>query len=293
MFSGSIVALVTPMHADGAIDWVSYDRLIQFHLDNRTDGLVLGGTTGESPVLTTEELVQLLSRAKERCRGRIPVIAGSGTNSTAKTVELSRSMESAGADALLVVTPYYNKPSQEGLIQHYTAVADAVRIPVIPYNVPSRTAVDMLASTIVQLSFHPRIVAVKEATGIVERCSEILSSARSGFVVLSGDDLTYVDLMRVGAKGIISVTANVAPRALHDVCAAALEGDFSRAQQIDEPLRKLHKALFLEANPIPVKWVMTRLGFGQEGIRLPLTKLHSRFHAPLMEALAAAGIRFA
>ncbi len=293
MFSGSLVALVTPMHTDGAIDWKAYERLLQFHLDNGTDGLVIAGTTGESPVLEAQEQVALVGRAKEYSRGKIPVIAGSGTNSTAKTVELSKLMESAGADGLLVVTPYYNRPSQDGLIQHFTAVADAVRIPVIPYNVPGRTAVDMLAPTVVQLSFHPRIVAIKEATGIVERCPEILRSARAGFVVLSGDDLTYVDLLQVGAQGTISVTANVTPRAMHEICAAALRGDFVAARKIDSTLTILHKTLFLEANPIPVKWAVARLGLMEDGIRLPLTKLQSRFHPQLMEAIAAAGIRFA
>ena len=293
MFSGSLVALVTPMHSDGAIDWKAYERLLQFHLDNRTDGLVIAGTTGESPVLDAQEHSALVSRAKEFVRGKIPIIAGSGTNSTAKTIKLSKLMESAGADALLVVTPYYNKPSQEGLIQHFTAVADAVRIPVILYNVPGRTAVDMLAHTVVQLSFHPRIVAIKEATGIVERCPEILRSARAGFVVLSGDDLTYMNLLQAGAKGTISVTANVTPRALHDACAAALQGDFIAARKIDSALESLHKALFLEPNPMPVKWAVARLGLMEDGIRLPLTKLQSRFHSQLMEAIASAGIRFA
>lgn len=294
MFTGSIVALVTPMHTEGAaIDWKSYDRLLQFHLDNGTDGLVIVGTTGESPTVTTEEHVRLVARAKEVVKGKIPVIAGSGSNSTAKTIELSLALQQAGADGLLVVTPYYNRPPQEGLAKHFTAVADAVRIPVVLYNVPSRTAVDLLPETVVQLSFHERIVGIKEASAIVDRSTKILSGARTGFVVLSGDDLTYVQLMQAGAKGTISVTANVVPRMLHDVCAAALAGDFPKALSLDSTLQTLHKALFMEANPIPLKWMLARMGLMEDGIRLPLVPLHQRFHGTMTQALASAGVRFA
>jgi 4-hydroxy-tetrahydrodipicolinate synthase len=294
MFTGSIVALVTPMHSEGAaIDWQSYDRLLQFHLDNGTDGFVIGGTTGESPVITTEEHIRLVARAKELVKSRVPVIAGSGSNSTARTIELSQALQQAGADGLLVVTPYYNKPPQEGLVRHFTAIADAVRIPVVLYNVPGRTAVDLLPDTVIQLSFHERIVAIKEASGIVDRSTQILAGARAGFVTLSGDDLTYVQLMQAGARGTISVTANVAPRKLHDICAAALAGDFAKAQSLDATLQTLHKTLFIEANPIPLKWMLARMGLMEDGIRLPLVPLHQRFHGVAMKALASIGVRFA
>ncbi len=294
MFTGSIVALATPMYSEGAaIDWKSYDRLLQFHLDNGTDGLAIVGTTGESPTVTTEEHVKLVARAKEVARGKIPVIAGSGSNSTAKTIELSLAVQQAGADGLLVVTPYYNKPPQAGMAQHFTAIADAVRIPVVLYNVPGRTGVDLLPETVIQLSFHERIVAIKEASAIVDRSPRILAGARTGFVMLSGDDLTYVQLMEAGAKGTISVTANVAPRALHDICAAALAGDFAKARSIDATLQTLHKTLFVEANPIPLKWMLARMGLIEDGIRLPLVQLHQRFHGQALEALTSIGVRFA
>jgi 4-hydroxy-tetrahydrodipicolinate synthase len=290
MFKGSIPALVTPMRDDGAIDFDAWDALLDFHLREGTDGVVVGGTTGESPVLDRGELEELVRRARARLAGRIPVIAGSGTNGTAKSVALSRAAEAAGADALLVVTPYYNKPTQEGLFRHFTAIADGVRIPLILYNVPGRTGCDMLADTVARLSRHPRIVGVKEATGDVARGEAVLRQSRPGFVLLSGDDPTAAELIRIGARGVISVTANVAARAMHELCAAGLEGRHGEAAAINERLIPLHKALFVESNPIPVKWAVQRLGLIGPGIRLPLTPLSAPLHGIVAAAMTAAGI---
>jgi 4-hydroxy-tetrahydrodipicolinate synthase len=290
MFEGSIPALVTPMGEDGSIDFGAWEKLLDFHLAAGTDGVVVGGTTGESPVLDRGEIEELIRRAKSQTGGRIPVIAGSGTNSTARTVALSRAAEAAGADALLVVTPYYNKPTQEGLFQHFSAVADAVDIPVILYNVPGRTACDMLADTVARLSQHPRIVGVKEATGDIARGVAILRQSRPGFLLLSGDDPTAAELIRIGARGVISVTANVAARAMHELCAAGLAGRHGEAMAINERLIPLHKALFIESNPIPVKWAVHRLGLIGPGIRLPLTPLSAPLHDSVAAAMAAAGV---
>ena len=290
MFEGSIPALVTPMGEDGSIDFGAWEKLLDFHLAAGTDGVVVGGTTGESPVLERGEIEELIRRAKSQIGGRIPVIAGSGTNSTAGSVALSRAAEAAGADALLVVTPYYNKPTQEGLFQHFSAVADAVDIPVILYNVPGRTACDMLADTVARLSQHPRIVGVKEATGDVARGVAILRQSRPGFLLLSGDDPTAAELIRIGARGVISVTANVAARAMHELCAAGLAGRHGEAMAINERLIPLHKALFVESNPIPVKWAVHRLGLIGPGIRLPLTPLSAPLHGAVAAAMAAAGV---
>jgi 4-hydroxy-tetrahydrodipicolinate synthase len=291
MFKGSIPALVTPMRDDGTIDFAAWDALLDFHLREGTDGVVVGGTTGESPVLERSELEELVRRAKARVAGRIPVIAGSGTNGTAKSVVLSKVAAAAGADALLVVTPYYNKPTQDGLFRHFTAIADAVDVPVILYNVPGRTACDMLADTVARLSHHPRIAGVKEATGDVARGEAILEQSRPGFVLLSGDDPTAAGLIRIGARGVISVTANVAPRAMHELCDAALAGRHEAAAAIDERLVPLHKALFVEANPIPVKWAVQRMGLIGPGIRLPLTPLSAGLHATVEAAMVAAGVQ--
>ena len=291
MFKGSIPALVTPMRDDGTIDFAAWDALLDFHLREGTDGVVVGGTTGESPVLERSELEELVRRAKARVAGRIPVIAGSGTNGTAKSVVLSKVAAAAGADALLVVTPYYNKPTQDGLFRHFTAIADAVDVPVILYNVPGRTACDMLADTVARLSHHPRIAGVKEATGDVARGEAILEQSRPGFVLLSGDDPTAAGLIRIGARGVISVTANVAPRAMHELCDAALAGRHEAAAAIDKRLVPLHKALFVEANPIPVKWAVQRMGLIGPGIRLPLTPLSAGLHATVEAAMVAAGVQ--
>jgi 4-hydroxy-tetrahydrodipicolinate synthase len=291
MFKGSIPALVTPMRDDGAIDLESWDVLLDFHLREGSDALVVGGTTGESPTLAQDELEALVRRARARVAGRIPVIAGSGTNDTARSVALSRAAEAAGADGLLVVTPYYNKPTQEGLYLHFTAIADAVGIPVVLYNVPGRTACDLLPETIARLSRHARIVGVKEATGDVARGIEVLRLAKPGFLLISGDDPTVAQLMRVGACGVISVTANVAARAMHELCAAALADRHDEAAAMDAKLASLHKALFVESNPIPVKWAVHRLGLVGTALRLPLTPLSEGRRAAVEAAMVAAGVR--
>ena len=290
MFHGSIPALVTPMRDDGAIDFDAWDALLDFHLREGSDGVVVGGTTGESPVLDRSELEELVRRARSRLAGRIPVIAGSGTNCTAKTVALSAAAAAAGADALLVVTPYYNKPTQEGLYLHFTAVADAVDVPVILYNVPGRTACDMLPETVARLSRHPRIAGVKEATGDLGRGRAVLEQSRPGFLLLSGDDPTAAGLIGIGARGVISVTANVAPRAMHELCAAGLAGRHDEARAIDERLVPLHRALFVESNPIPAKWAVHRLGLIGTGIRLPLTWLREEHEGAVSAAMRAAGV---
>ena len=291
MFKGSIPALVTPMHADGAVDFQAWDRLLDFHLAEGTDGVVVGGTTGESPTLEPAEVAELVRRAKARVVGRMPVIAGSGTNSTAKSIELSRELAAAGADGLLAVVPYYNRPTQEGLFRHFSAIADAVDVPVILYNVPGRTACDLLPETVVRLSSHPRIGGIKEATGDLSRAQAILGHARKDFVLLSGDDPTAAELMQRGAGGVISVTANVAPRAMHEMCAAAMAGRHAEAVALNEKLMPLHLAMFVEPNPIPVKWAVARLGLMGRGIRLPLTPLSERLEDEILAAMKAAGVR--
>jgi 4-hydroxy-tetrahydrodipicolinate synthase len=290
MFKGSIPALVTPMRGATAIDFEAWDRLLDFHLAEGSDAVVVGGTTGESPALERSELVELIGRARQRIAGRIPLIAGSGTAGTAKSIVLSQAAEAAGADALLVVTPYYNRPTQEGLFQHFTAIADAVGIPLVLYNVPGRTACDMLPETIARLSRHPRIVAVKEATGDVERGLDVLRLSQPGFVLLSGDDATAAALMRVGAQGVISVTANVAARAMHDLCAAALGGAHDEAAAIDARLAPLHRSLFVEPNPIPAKWAVHRMGLIGEALRLPLVPLTADKRAEVEASMRAAGV---
>ena len=291
MFKGSIPALVTPMRDDGTIDFAAWDALLDFHLREGTDGVVVGGTTGESPVLERSELEELVRRARVRVAGRMPVIAGSGTNGTAKSIALSKAAEAAGADALLVVTPYYNKPTQEGLFRHFSAIADAVNIPVILYNVPGRTGCDMLADTVARLSHHPRIAGVKEATGDIARGEAILQQSRPGFVLLSGDDPTAANLIRIGARGVISVTANVAARAMHELCVAGLEGRHDEAAALNERLMPLHQAMFVESNPIPVKWAVHRMGLIGPGIRLPLTPLSAQLCGKVEAAMLAAGLK--
>jgi len=291
MFKGSIPALVTPMRADGAVDFPAWDRLLDFHVAEGTDGVVVGGTTGESPTLETAEVVELVVRAKARLAGRIPVIAGSGTNGTAKSIELSRALAAAGADGLLTVVPYYNRPTQEGMVRHFSAIADSVQLPVILYNVPGRTACDLLPETVVRLAAHPRIAGIKEATGDLARAGLILQGARPGFLLLSGDDPTAAELIRRGACGVISVTANVAPRAMHDLCAAGLAGRHDEAAAIQARLMPLHNAMFVEPNPIPVKWAVARLGLIDRGIRLPLMPLSERLEDEVLAAMRAADVR--
>jgi 4-hydroxy-tetrahydrodipicolinate synthase len=290
MFSGSMVAIVTPMTADGAIDWPAWDRLLDFHLDEGTDGIVVAGTTGESPVLTLAEIEELTRRAVARCRGRVKVIVGSGTHATATTVARTRTLSALGVDAVMLVTPYYNKPPQEGLFRHFWAAADASTVPVILYNVPSRTAVDLLPATVARLSRHPQIVAIKEATAAVGRARELVSVLPDGFAVLSGDDANALEYIGAGAKGVISVTANVAPRRMHEACSAALGGDLVRARAIDADLKLLHRDLFIEASPIPVKWAVARMGLIGNAIRLPLVELAPVHQETVERAMRAAGV---
>lgn len=290
MFGGSMVAIVTPMTTDGEIDFQAWQRLLEFHLEEGTDALVVGGTTGESPTLSAAELGELVSHALRVLRGRMPIIVGAGTNSTARTVERARELSSAGVDGLLVVTPYYNKPTQEGLYQHYRAVAEAASVPVIAYNVPARTGVDMLPETVLRLARVPQIGGLKEATGDVERGRRIIAGCPSTFDLLSGDDATAHLLMAVGARGVISVTANVVPRLMHELCAAAVKGDAARVSELDARLRELHRVLFVESNPIPTKWALAEMGLIAPGIRLPLTPLAVQHHAQVRAVLRRAEV---
>lgn len=291
MLSGSMVALITPMMEDGSIDEQALEALVEFHLQNDTDVIVAVGTTGESATLSHKEHRHVVKRVVELVNGKIPVVAGTGSNNTAEALELTQAAKQDGADACLLVTPYYNKPTQEGLYQHYKYIAEQVAIPQMLYNVPGRTACDLLPETVARLSGIDNIVAVKEATGSLERAQQVLDLCGEDIALLSGDDATAMDLILLGGKGNISVTANVAPKAMHDMCAAALAGDREKAAQINAPLMGLHQKLFLEANPIPVKWAMHKMGFGSKGIRLPLTVFAEEFHADLMQAMNEAGIK--
>jgi 4-hydroxy-tetrahydrodipicolinate synthase len=288
MFSGSLVAIVTPMHPDGSIDWPAWERLLALHLAAGSSGVVVGGTTGESATLSQEDLLGLLERARVRLRGRAALIAGAGSSSTAQTVERARLLSGAGVDGLLVVTPAYNKPTQEGLFRHFEAVAAAASVPVVLYNVPTRTAVDLLPATVARLAKLPRVVAVKEAVPSVERVRELVASVPQGFSVLSGDDASAVDTMAHGARGVISVSANLVPRAMAELAAAAIKGDREAALRRAEPLRALHEALFLETNPIPVKWAMAQRGLIQGALRLPMTELSEPLRARVRAALDSA-----
>lgn len=290
MFHGSMVALVTPMREDGAVDDLSLARLIEFHIEQGTDAIVAVGTTGESATLDEHEHCDLIRRVVELTAGRIPVIAGTGANSTTEAISLTRCALKAGADACLLVTPYYNKPTQEGLYLHHKAIAEAVPIPQILYNVPGRTAVDMLPDTVERLAKVSNIVGLKEATGDLGRAREILERCGGRLDLFSGDDATACEFLLLGGKGVISVTSNVAPAAMHNLCVAAMAGDRPRAEAIDAPLRALHRELFVEANPIPVKWALQEMGLIGAGIRLPLTPLSPQYHATVREALRQAGV---
>ena len=290
MFHGSMVALVTPMKEDGSLDQDSLQKLVEFHIKNSTDAIIAVGTTGESATLDEEEHCNVIRQVVEIANGRIPIIAGTGANSTTEAIALTKCAMSAGADAALLVTPYYNKPTQEGLYLHYKAIAEAVALPQILYNVPGRTACDMLPETVERLSHISNIVGIKEATGSLERGQEILDRCDGRVDLYSGDDATAMDLILSGAKGNISVTANVAPKAMHDMCAAALSGDRATAEKINEKLIALHKTLFVESNPIPVKWAVQRMGLILSGIRLPLTPLSSENEQAILTAMRQAGI---
>jgi len=289
MIQGSLVALVTPMNADGSLDWPGLTRLLDFHLEAGTDGIVAVGTTGESATLDEDEHCEVIARTVQHIAGRIPVIAGTGANSTTEAITLTRCAKKAGADACLLVTPYYNKPTQEGLYLHHKAVAEAVDIPQILYNVPGRTACDMQADTVARLSSVPNIVGIKEATGDLARARRIRELCGEDFALYSGDDATGCDFLLQGGNGVISVTSNIAPKLMHEMSAAAIAGDAEAARAADAKLAAAHRALFVEANPIPVKWALQQMGLVGPGIRLPLTPLSESFHETVRAALRQAG----
>ena len=290
MFAGSLVALVTPMQPDGSIDFDAWSRLLEFHVANGTAGVVVAGSTGESATVTDGELRELLVHARRVLGKRAWLIANAGTNSTATSVERARWISALDVDALLIASPGYVRPTQQGLFLHFEAIAANSRVPILLYNVPGRTAVDILPATVARLAEVPRIVGIKEAVGEGSRVRELVAGCPSEFKVLSGDDLTARDAIGLGAAGVISVTANVAPRAMADMVAAALRGDRAGATQIDQRLVALHRNLFVESNPIPVKWAVARMGLMGGALRLPMTELSPEFHAVVSESLFAAGI---
>ncbi len=290
MIQGSIVALVTPMHDDGAVDYDSLQRLVEFHIEQQTDALVAVGTTGESATLNEAEHCEVIKAVVKLVNGRIPVIAGTGANSTTEAIALTQRAQEEGADACLLVTPYYNKPTQEGLYWHYRTVAEAVAIPQILYNVPGRTACDLLPDTIGRLSSIDNIVGVKEATGDLSRFKKIRDLCGDDFALYTGDDATSLEFCLLGGNGSITVTGNVAPRLVHDMIIAAMAGDRATAELIDAKLTGLHKQLFIQSNPIPVKWAVAEMGLMPRGIRLPLTWLTAECHAPVRAAMQQAGI---
>lgn len=290
MITGSLVALVTPMHINGEIDWSALKSLVEWHVAEGTHGIVAVGTTGESATLTVDEHCAVIKAVIATVNGRIPVIAGTGANSTREAIELTQSAKDAGADACLLVTPYYNKPTQEGLYQHYKAVAEAVAIPQILYNVPGRTGVDMHNATVARLAGIANIVGIKDATGNLVRGQELINLVSDKMAVYSGDDGTAYELILLGAKGNISVTANVAPKAMSAICEAALAGNAELAKELNAPLTALHHDLFVESNPIPVKWALVHMGRMEAGIRLPLTPLAESCHNTVINALQQAGI---
>ncbi len=284
---GSMVALVTPMQPDGSIDWVSLDKLVEFHIAEGTNTIVAVGTTGESATLSVSEHLQVVERVVDKVAGRISVVAGTGANSTREAVELTKSAHSVGVDACLLVVPYYNKPTQEGLFSHFSFIADAVAVPQILYNVPGRTITDMQNDIVVRLSAHENIIGVKDATGDVARGKALIDSVPEDFYVYSGDDPTAPELMLVGGRGNISVTANVAPRKMAELCRLAMAGEADATRQLQSELNPLHSALFNESNPIPVKWAVSELGLMPSGIRLPLTPLTDANKEPLRNAMSS------
>jgi len=289
MFKGSLVALVTPMSSDGSVDYAQLEALIEFHVEQGSNALVIAGTTGESATLTPEEHCALLNRSYEIINQRLPIIAGTGANSTAEAIELTQCAKKARADASLQVTPYYNKPTQKGLILHHQAIAEAVDIPQILYNVPGRTCCDMQAETVAELAGTANIVGIKEATGSMQRLADIKNLVSDDFALLTGDDLTTCDFILNGGHGAISVTANVVPARMAAMCRLAYEGKESEARSIDAEIADLHRLLFIESNPIPVKWAVAQMGFGEVNMRLPMTVLSEEYHEPLRQALIASG----
>jgi 4-hydroxy-tetrahydrodipicolinate synthase len=290
MIQGSIVAIVTPMQADGSLDLPCLRKLIDWHIAEGSDGIVIVGTTGESPTVSVEEHCELIKVAVEHTARRIPIIAGTGGNSTAEAIELTRYAKKAGADASLQVVPYYNRPTQEGIFQHFKTIAESVGLPLILYNVPGRTVADMSNDTILRLAQVTGIVGVKEATGNIARGTDLIRLAPESFAIYSGDDPTAMALMLCGARGNISVTANVAPRGMHELCAAALSGNVRQAVEINNRLLPLHNKLFIEPNPVPVKWAMMEMGLIPSGIRLPLVPLSDQYRNEIREALHESGV---
>ena len=290
MIKGSIVAIVSPMHDDGSLDFDAYRRLIDWHVAEGTNAIVAVGTTGESPTVDQQEHGELIRVAVDAVRGRVPVIAGTGGNSTAEAIELTRHAKAVGADATLQVVPYYNKPTQEGLYRHFRAIAEAVAMPHILYNVPGRTVADLQNETVLRLAQVPNIVGLKDATANLERAAELVKRLPREFSLYSGDDATGLALLLLGGQGVISVTANVAPRLMHEMCAAARKGDVARARAANDRLLGLHKQLFVEANPIPAKWAVQQMKLIKGGIRLPLTPLSDPFHERVRTAMREAGI---
>jgi len=290
MFRGSMVALVTPMHPDGSVDFDSLSQLVELHIESGTSAIVSMGTTGESATLDEKEHCEVIRRTVEMANNRIPIIAGTGANSTTEAITLTRCAMQAGADACLLVTPYYNKPTQEGLYLHHKLIAESVPIPQILYNVPGRTACDMLPETVARLSEVSNIIGIKEATGDLSRLTQIRELCGDNFDIFSGDDDTGTEFMLLGGNGVISVTNNVAPKAMAEMCAAALAGDRAKAEELNQPLKGLHNDLFVEANPIPVKWALTEMGKMPAGIRLPLTNLSEQYHETLRAAMRQAGV---
>lgn len=290
MIKGSIVAIATPMFPDGGIDYGRLKDLVEFHVASGTDGIVAVGTTGESPTVSMEENVAVIGAVLEYAAGRVPVIAGTGANSTKEAIELSRHAKAIGAKCSLSVVPYYNKPTQEGMYQHFKAIVEAVDLPQILYNVPGRTVADLHNDTTLRLSQVPGVIGIKDATGNLERAADLVRRAPKDFALYSGDDGTALAFMMMGGHGVISVTANVAPALMATMCRAALQGDFATARAANDSLQALHRDLFVEGNPIPVKWVLEQMGRIGSGMRLPLTPLSENYHSRLREAMRAAGI---
>jgi len=287
MFQGSIVALVTPMNSDGSIDIGNFRNLLDFHIENKTDGVVVLGTTGECPTIDFDEHTFLIKEAVSHINGKIPVIAGTGANSTKEAVFLTQSAKEAGADACLLVTPYYNKPNQKGLFEHYKAINDAVDIPQILYNVPSRTSCDLENETVISLSQLSNIIGIKDATGELGRIDFLKEKIKNDFIFISGDDLSFLEYIGRGGHGVISVTANVKPDLMYNICHSILNGDIEKSKAMNQQLDKLHKAMFVESNPIPVKWLLSYLGLINQGIRLPLVELDKKYQTNLIEIFEA------
>jgi 4-hydroxy-tetrahydrodipicolinate synthase len=292
MLQGSIPAIITPMHEDGRLDLERMQSLVDWHLREGSDGIVVVGTTGESPTVSFDEHCQLISLVVDRVAGRVPVIAGTGANSTSEAIELTAFAKKAGATAHLSVVPYYNKPTQEGLYRHFRTIAERVDLPMVMYNVPGRTGADLANDTALRLAEVPGIVGIKDATGNIERGTDLIKRAPKNFTVLSGDDATALALVLLGGRGVISVTANVAPRLMHEMMIAAMAGELATARAINFRLLSLHRNLFLEANPIPVKWACTQMGLALGGLRLPLTPLAVEYQDRVRAAMRDAGIQF-